>query len=129
MEEPKVHTQTAAPKGGSDRERRAQDQRAVGHGVPLGSNPSLAHRYENGFVDMDAKHRGWSSYLGAGVERGKKGAKGRREGRSSEAEQVQPTGAMDKDKSEKERLKQLDTFSKHLQSASNKAKSSSRAMF
>ena len=28
-----------------------------------------------------------------------------------------------------ERLKQLDTFSKHLQSASNKAKSSSRAMF
>ena len=82
--------------------------------------------YENGFVDMDAKHRGWSSYLGAGVERGgTKGAKGRREGRGKDgggeaAEQMPPT---DKEKSEKERLRQLDTFSKHLQVASNKAKS------
>ena len=85
--------------------------------------------YENGFVDMDAKHRGWSSYLGAGVERGGKKGKGRREGRAGKGgegagggEEKAAAAVAGGAVGEKERSKQLDQYSKFLQSASSKAK-------
>ena len=67
--------------------------------------------YENGFVDMDPKHRGWSSYLGSGIDRGpKKTGKGRRQ-------QTQPPENTKDDDKEKPRLAALDTYSKFLQTA------------
>ncbi|GMH79404.1 hypothetical protein TrST_g8540 [Triparma strigata] len=72
--------------------------------------------YENGFVDMDPKHRGWSSYLGSGIDRGpKKNGKGRRQ----QQQQAQPpeNGGGGGEMGEKPRLAALDQYSKFLQTA------------
>ncbi|GMI45796.1 hypothetical protein TrCOL_g10943 [Triparma columacea] len=78
--------------------------------------------YENGFVDMDPKHRGWSSYLGSAIDRGGGKSKGKTK-RTAEAT-GEVGGAEGKvGEKDKQRYKALDTYSKFLQNAADKAKS------
>ena len=78
--------------------------------------------YENGFVDMDPKHRGWSSYLGSAIDRGpKRSGKGKRVASTAEGEIGAASGG-NASKADKQRVRVLDTYSKFLQNAANKAK-------